>query len=345
MQVCPAPEAQFTEYSENDNTMELKELGKMAVIDDLYRGSGFTRVATPSVEGKAHTRTSHALLLEGVDFDLTYFPLRHLGYKAVLRVIGPLYAVMHKPVSLHVVVAMSNRFGMEDVKALWEGVTAAAKEHSVSSLSFDLQPSAAGLALSLSAAGTAGKDIADKAPKPKSMDLICLSGNVGAAYMGLQVLEREKAAFNSRGRQPDLSKYKYVLSQYLSPEIKNNVLSRMKEGDFIPSCGVFSVNGLGAAVLDLQRATGLGAKIYIDKIPISSKTFEMAEELSMDPITCAINGGEDYRLLFTLPIACAESFRRDFQDWDIIGHLAQTEVGTVIVTPEGTEFPIKAQGY
>ena len=159
------------------------------------------------------------------------------------------------------------------------------------------------------------------------------------------MLEREKVAFTSNGQQPDLSKYKAVLASYLSPEIKPDIVERFIEADILPSRGYFLTRGLGEAVLRLTRDTGLGAKVYLGKIPISSQTFAMAEEIDMDAVTAAMNGGEDYRLLYTVPIAQFEQFRKDFQAFDIIGHLAQPEAGAVLVSPDGLEHPVSAQGW
>jgi len=271
--------------------------------------------------------------------------LKHLGYKAAVSIIGQLYAAFRNPISLQVIVGISNRFSFEDIRDLWEGLTAAAKEHSVKHIGLDLVPSASGLVISLSAAGVQKKSIIEKIEPSKNMDLIAVSGNLGAAYMGFHVLEREKVAFNGSEKQPDLSKYKYVVGQYLSPEIKTGLIERLIDAGISPKWGYFITHGLAAAVKTLVNDTGFGAKIYVDKLPISSKTFEMAEELGIDAITAAMNGGDDYRLLFTIPMACHETFRREFQEFDIIGHLARPEVGASLVTPDGAELEIKAQGF
>lgn len=324
---------------------EISEIGKVAAIEKLFENSGYTNKPLISLPEKGECCSAHKILLEGVDFDLTYTPLKHLGYKSVLSVIGEIYVGFHIPVSLQIVIGMSNRFSFEDVRELWDGMLGAAKEHSLKHLSLNLVPSAAGLVISLSSCGVQRRSVLEKVPKAKSFDLICLSGNVGAAYMGLQVLEREKATFNKLGQQPDLSKYKYVLGQYLSPEIKPDVLDRFIEFGITPSYGYLVTHGLGATVKQLAKETGHGAKIYIDKIPISSQTFAMAEEIKMDAITAALNGGDDYRLLFVIPISRHETFRKEFQDYDVIGHLAKQEVGAVLVTPEGAEIDIQAQGF
>ena len=324
---------------------EIAEIGKQAVLERLFEKSGYTNEQPILLRQKGECCNAQKLMLEGCDFDLVYTPLKHLGYKAVLNVLGELYASMRQPASLSVVQGLSKRFCYEDVAQLWEGMLAACREHGVSQLSLELNPSVNGLAISLTACGVQKKGIIEKVPASKNMDLICLSGHVGAAYMGLHVLEREKVSFTGTGEQPDLSKYKAVLASYLSPEIKPGIVKRFIEADTLPSRGYFLTRGLGEAIIRLTHDTGLGAKIYLDKIPISSQTFAMAEEIDMDVVTAAMNGGDDYKFLFTVPIEKHDVIRKDFQDFEVIGHTARPDVGPVLVTPEGAELPIHAQGY
>ena len=324
---------------------EISDIGKQAALDQLFEGSGFTNRLALSAGGDGATCAAHKLLLEGCDFDLVYTPLKHLGYKAVLCVLGELYAALHQPDGLSVVLGLSKRFCYEDVAALWEGMLAACREHGIKQLGLELVPSVNGLCISLTATGSQQQKVLEQRPAVKSMDLLCLSGHVGAAYMGLHVLEREKVSFTGTGEQPDLSPYKAVLASYLSPEIKADLLSRFVEAAVFPSRGYFLTRGLGEAVIRLTRDTGLGAKIYLEKIPISSQTFAMAEEIDMDVVTAAMNGGDDYKFLFVIPLDKHEAFRKEFHDFEIIGHLAQPDVGPVLVTPEGAELPIHAQGY
>ena len=325
---------------------EISRIGKQNAIDRLFEGSAYANAQTLPAGDAAHAvRTAHKLLLEGCDFDLVYTPLKHLGYKVVLNVLGELYAVLHQPESLSVSLGLSRRFCFEDVAELWEGILAACREHGLKQLSLELVPSVNGLAISLAAAGVQPRGLQEKIPQAHSKDLICLSGHLGAAYMGLHVLEREKISFTGTGEQPDLSKYKAVLASYLSPEIKPDVAKRFVEADILPSRGYFLTRGLGEAVIRLTRDTGLGAKVYLEKIPISSQTFAMAEEIDLDVVTAAMNGGDDYKFLFVIPIDRHDTFRKEFHDFEIIGHLAHPEVGPVLVTPEGAELPIHAQGY
>lgn len=324
---------------------EISSIGKQAVLEKLFEQTGFTNENPIRIVEKGECSSAHKIMLEGVDFDLVYTPLKHLGYKAALNVFGELYASLHSPVSLSMTLGVSKRFCFEDIAELWKGIVAAAQEHSVTHLSLNLNPSVNGLCISLSACGVQKKSVLEKIPESRNMDLICLSGHLGAAYMGLHVLEREKIAFNENNRQPDIEKYKAVLGSYLNPEIKPGMLNRLLEAGIVPARGYFLTEGLGSAILRLSRDTGFGAKVYVEKIPISSQTFAMAQEIDIDPITAAMNGGDDYRFIFTVPIGKHEIIRKDFQDFDIIGHLAKPEVGAVLVTPEGAELTIKAQGF
>ena len=329
---------------------EISSIGKQALLSRLFEGSGRANERGCAFSGDGDFSTVHKVFMEKLDFDLTYNPLRHLGHKLALNVIGELYARMSTPVGMDIAVALSNRFSPEDVQEVWAGMTAAAKEHGFKHLALDLIPSAAGMVVSIAAWGFAGKEVAQKRKKAQSKDLLVLSGDLGAAYMGLHVLEREKAAFvgtpaGTAPKQPDLTQYKYIVGEYLSPYLKPAVPGRFSEAGIIPCGGYFVSRGLGDAAKRIAADTGLGVKIYIGRIPIASKTFEMAQELNLDPVTAAVNGGDDYRLLYIVPLEFHETLRRDFQDWDIIGHLAHSDVGEVLVTPEGAEIGIHAQGY
>jgi len=324
---------------------EISSIGKQAVLEKLFGQTGFTNENPVKIKEKGECSSSHKIMLEGVDFDLVYTPLKHLGYKAALNVFGELYATLRTPVSLSVTLGVSKRFCYEDIEELWKGFVAAAVEHGIKHLALDLNPSVNGLCISLSSCGVQKKSVLEQIPESKNMDLICLSGHLGAAYMGLHVLEREKVSFNENNKQPDIEKYKAVLGSYLNPEIKPNIVNRLIDAGIFPSRGYFLTSGLGSAVLRLSKDTGFGAKVYVEKIPISSQTFAMAEEIDIDPVTAAMNGGDDYKFIFTVPIEKHDIIRKEFQDFDIIGHLARPDVGSVLVTPEGAELTIKAQGF
>ena len=222
---------------------DIAQIGKQATLDRLFEGSGFTNEQPLPTAGRGAGCSAHKLMLEGCDFDLVYTPLRHLGYKAVLNVLGELYAALYQPGSLSVVLGLSKRFCYEDVAALWEGVLAAVREHGVKHLSLELNPSVNGLAISLTVAGVQKRSVLESRPAVQSKDLLCLSGHLGAAYMGLHVLEREKVAFTGTGKQPDLSPYKAVLASYLSPEIKAGLPAASSKPASFPPAVISSHTG------------------------------------------------------------------------------------------------------
>ena len=327
-----------------------KEYGKEEAIVLLFEGTGFDREEKPSFEaapGSTVVNTSR-FFLEGIDFDLTYFPLKHLGYKCVAALAGDIYASIAHPRTLSVKLGLSAKLDFSHVRELWSGVVTAAREHGFKSLDLDLVPSPNGLSVCVSAVGEEFKLTRGRTVKARSKDLVCVSGSLGAAFLGQQILEREKRTFEKTtddSSQPDLEKYKMLIGSYLKPEVPNGVVDRLEEVGIYPSHGYLVSHGLSDALKRLVRDSGLGVKVYADKIPFEGNSFAFGKEMDIDPISAAMNGGDDFRLLFTIPILSAEKFRRDFQTFDIIGHLAQPEVGAVLVTPEGVELPVKAQGW
>lgn len=326
------------------------DYGKVQAIDLLFKDSGFRREDGNGFEPAAGSlvRTASRVFVEGIDFDLTYFPLKHLGYKSVVAAVGELYAGLSHPRTLNVRLGVSAKLDFGHIKDLWLGITTAAKEHGVKALDLDLVPSPNGLFISVSATGEELKLTRGRTVKARSMDLVCVSGSLGAAFLGQQILEREKKVFSQTeddSVQPQLEKYKMLVGSYLKPELNASVVERLEEAQIYPSNGFLVSQGLSDAVKRLERESGLGVKIYADKIPFEGNSFASGKELDIDPISAAMNGGEDFRLLFTIPILSAERFRRDFQTFDIIGHLAQPEVGAVLVSPDGLEHPILSQGW
>lgn len=322
-------------------------LGKIEAIAQLYRLSAYNPVSGLSykTEAAAAVTTASRMYLEGIDFNLVYFPLKHLGYKCVVGVVGELYAALAHPKLLNVVLGVSAKLDFEQVKELWMGITVAAKEHGFEAVNLDLQPSNNGLYISASATGETSLLTSKRRMAAKSKDLICVSGSLGAAFLGLQVLENGAKVFHSTGTQPDMSKYKMLVGDYLRPELDASIVTKLEDSEIYPSYGYFVTRGLADAVKRLTRDSGLGAKVYADKIPFEGNSFALGKELDMDPVSAAMNGGDDNRLLFVIPILQLEKFRRDFQTFDIVGHMAQPEAGEVLVTPEGVEFPLKAQGW
>ena len=326
---------------------KFSEIGKIEAIEELYRLSAYTPVSGLSYRSEAGGVVAQAsrMFLEGVDFNLVYFPLKHLGYKCIISTVGELYAALARPKLLSVVLGISAKLDFAQVKDLWMGITVAAKEHGFEALNLDLQPSSNGLYVSVAAAGETSLLTSKRRMAAKSKDLICVSGSLGAAYLGLQVLERGLREFSEKGTQPDMTRYRMLVGSYLRPELDGAVVSKLEDSEIYPSYGYFVTRGLADAVKRLTRDSGLGAKIYAEKIPFEGNSFSLGRELDMDPVSAAMNGGDDCRLLFVIPILHAEKFRRDFQTFDIIGHLAQPDAGTVLVTPDGVEFPVKAQGW
>lgn len=326
------------------------DLGRVEAIARLYEGTPYRPYRTSWFEtsGKSIISSQSRTFIEGIDFDLVYFPLKHLGYKCVTAVTGELYAEMSHPRTMDVRLGISAKLDFKHIKEVWEGIAAAAKEHGYKQVTLDLIPSPNGLTISISSVGETSLLMAKRRPAAKSMDLICVSDNLGAAYMGFQVLEREKRAFEQSGdvkAQPKLDEYRNLVGAYLKPQINPQIISQLEDSEIMPSYGYLVTRGLADAVKRLVRDSGLGAKIYVDKLPFAGKTFELGRELNIDPVSAAVNGGEDYRLLFTIPIGKHEKFRHDFQTFDVIGHLAKPEVGAAIVTPDGVELPLKAQGW
>ncbi|MCQ2146786.1 MAG: AIR synthase related protein [Bacteroidales bacterium] len=325
-------------------------IGKIEAISRLYTETSYSHADcvsfTPANGSKV--KSSSKMYLEGMDFDLTYFPLQHLGHKCVTGVTGELLSAMAHPRILDVKLGVSAKLDYSHIKDIWKGITTAAREYGYSDVALDLTPSRNGLSICLSAVGEITLITEKRKPSPKSKDLICISGSLGAAYLGMSVLEREKRSFNTTNddsTQPDLTKYRMLIGSYLKPELNASVVDQMEDAEIYPSTGYFVTRGLSDAVKKLVRDSGLGAKIYADKIPFEGNSFSIGKELDIDPISAAMNGGDDYRLLFTIPILYLDKFRKDFQTFDIIGHLAQEEVGSVLVTPDGVELPLKAQGW
>ena len=314
------------------------DLGREQSICKLFEGTPyepFSRTEFAAGQGD-ETVSASRMFLEGIDFNLKYFPLKHLGYKAVVGVTGELYAAMAHPKSLRINIGVSAKLDYEQIRELWSGAVSAASSHGYASVSLDLDPSLNGLCIALSAAGLRSAVVSSGRPQPKSKDLLCVSGSLGAAYMGQQVLER---------RFSEIEKYKMMVGSYLMPELDADLPGRMEALGMLPSTGCFVTRGLSDAVMRISRGTGLGAKVYAGKIPFEGNTISLAREMGIDAVSAAMNGGDDYRIIYVVPILCMERFCKEFQTFDVIGHLAQPDAGTVVVTPEGAEIPLSSQGW
>lgn len=327
------------------------DIGKIEAIKLLFEESPFKQADGTSYlcgEKGGVIRTASKLWLEGIDFDLTYFPLKHLGYKSVVGTVGEIYASLARPQSISVRLGISAKLDLPQVSELWNGICTAAEEHHIKRADLDLVPSRNGLTISIVISGITSPEVAENRKSASSKDLICISGNVGASFLGMSLLEQEKKKFEKAGEltgQPDLEKYKMLVASYLKPEIDPDIVSQFGDSGIIPPYGYLVSRGLADAARRLNRDSGLGVKLYTDKIPFEGNSFEVGKKLNIDPVSAALKGGDDYRLMFVIPMSAYETFRHDFQTFSIIGHLAQPEVGTVLVTPEGVELPVHAQGW
>lgn len=284
------------------------------------------------------------LLMEGVHFDLTYFPLKHLGYKAVIANISDIYAMNGTPKQITVSLALSRKFCIEDVEELYAGMRLACQQYGVDIIGGDTSSSLTGLAISITAIGTAPKGTAVKRNGAKETDLICVTGNLGAAYMGLQLLEREKLATAGKDIQPDFQGKEYILERQLKPEARKEVVEKLREEGIIPTSMIDISDGLSSELMHICKQSEVGCRIYEERIPIDYQTAIMAEELSMNVITCALNGGEDFELLFTVPIADHEKVAA-MKDVRVIGHIVGENMGLALITRDGAEMELKAQGW
>ena len=321
------------------------QIGREEALNLLFEGSGFQRCADAQVfaaTGKDSIVSSSRLLSEGIDFDLVYFPLKHLGFKAVVAVTGALYAQLARPRTLQFSLGISAKLDFPQVQEFWSGVTTAAKAYHYESLNLKLQPSRNGFLIAAAATGTVPALDVARRPKPQSKDLLCVSGSLGAAYLGLQVLEREKTRFEAAktAGSEEMERYKMLVGAYLKPELQPELPALLASSEIYPSAGCLVDKGLAAAMKTLSESTGFGVKVYADKIPFEGGSFDFGKSVDSDPVSAAMNGGEDFRVLFTVPILKLEKFRRDFQTFDIIGHLALPEAGCVLVEPTGVELPV-----
>jgi len=317
-----------------------KELGTAGAIAKLYSDSGFKPCSAPYFECTEGYCTSFScLLLEGIDFDLTYFPFKHLGNKAVVKVTGEFFSVLSSPRTLRVVIGVSSKLDYPEVAQIWEGIVEAARRYGYADIALELVPSLTGLSIAVSATGFETKEMALKSPIGKSMDLICISNNPGASFLGEQVLQKSKT-LDGAARTKKLEQYRQLVGAHLKPELPAGVITALSESGITPSFGYFCSKSLRDTVLELCADSGLGAKIYVDKLPLAGGSIDAAKELGIDPLQAAMRGGDDNFLLYCIPISQSEALRHDFQNWDIIGHLARPEVGAVLVSPDGLEHPI-----
>ena len=285
------------------------------------------------------------MLMEGVHFDLTYVPLKHLGYKAAMVNLSDIYAMNGTPRQLTVSLALSKRFCIEDIEDLYAGIRLACEQHGVDIIGGDTTSSLTGLAISITCIGEARKEDIVYRNGAKETNLICVTGDLGAAYMGLQLLEREKAVFKGEKEiQPDFAGKEYLLERQLKPEARRDIIRELAEAGVKPTAMMDISDGLSSELMHICTQSKVGCRIYEEHLPIDYQTAVMAEELNMNVTTCALNGGEDYELLFTIPIADHEKISK-MEGVKLIGHITKEELGCALITRDGQEFELKAQGW
>lgn len=285
------------------------------------------------------------LLMEGVHFDLTYVPLKHLGYKAVMVNLSDIYAMNGTPRQITVSLAISKRFGVEDMEELYAGMRLACEAHHVDIVGGDTTSSLTGLAISITAIGEADREKVTYRNGARETDLICVSGNLGAAYMGLQLLEREKSVFmGETAVQPDFAGKEYLLERQLKPEARGDIVRALSEAGIQPTAMMDISDGLSSELMHICKQSATGCRVYEEHIPLDYQTAVMAEELNMNVTTCALNGGEDYELLFTVPLADYDKVSK-LKDVRLIGHITKPELGCMLITRDGGEMELKAQGW
>jgi thiamine-monophosphate kinase len=333
---------------------ELSDLGEFGLIDRLADGvelknastiKGIGDDAAVIDQGDSYGLLSTDMLVENVHFDLSYCPLPHLGYKAVAVNVSDIAAMNGKPEQITVSLALSNRFSVEAVEALYQGVKAAAKDYDVDIVGGDTTASQSGLAISVSVFGTVAKEKVVYRHGAGSTDILCATGDLGGAYIGLQILEREKQTFIANpDMQPKLDNYQYIVQRQLKPLARLDIIHELKELGVVPTSMMDISDGLASEVFHLSKNSNVGFSLYEEQLPIDKQTYDTAVEFKLDPITAVLNGGEDYELLFTIKQEDHEKLEKH-RDIHFIGHAQALEKGNILVTKKGNQVPIQAQGW
>ncbi|ALO48032.1 thiamine-phosphate kinase [Hoylesella enoeca] len=349
---------------------DISKLGEFGLIhhltDDIKTRNTATRYGIGDDCAVLHYPDQEVLvtsdmLMEGVHFDLTYIDLRHLGYKSAMVNISDIFAMNGMPRQLVVNLALSKRFTVEDMEAFYAGLRAACDKWNVDIVGGDTTSSYTGLAISITCIGEAGADKIVYRNGAKDTDLICVSGDLGAAYMGLQLLEREKTVYYQqvdearkkndqralaalKDFQPDFAGKEYLLQRQLQPEARGDIIERLREANIRPTAMMDISDGLSSELLHICKQSHCGCRIYEKNLPIDYQTAVMAEELNLNVTTCALNGGEDYELLFTVPIGDHEKIV-SIKDVRLIGHITKEALGAQLVTRDNAEFALTAQGW
>ncbi len=350
--------------------MEISKLGEFGLIDrltkDLENKNESTKYGVGDDCAVLHYPDSEVLvttdlLMEGVHFDLTYIDLKHLGYKSAMVNISDIFAMNGTPRQITVSLALSKRFTVEDMEEFYAGLCLACEKWNVDIVGGDTTSSYTGLAISITCIGEARKEDIVYRNGAKNTDLICVSGDLGAAYMGLQLLEREKSVYygqvndaKKKGDKkaleelahfsPDFAGKEYLLQRQLQTEARGDIIQKLRDAGIRPTAMMDVSDGLSSELMHICKQSGVGCRIYEKELPIDYQTAVMAEEMNMNVTTCALNGGEDYELLFTVPIGDLEKVK-ELEDVRLIGHITEAKYGLQLVTRDDQEFELKAQGW
>ncbi len=338
----------------SENLTEIASLGEFGLIDRLTKGLENHDESTLRGVGDdcavmrykdTDVLVSTDLLLEGVHFDLTYVPLKHLGYKAAVVNFSDIYAMNGTPRQITVSLGISKRFAVEHIEELYSGIRLACEIYGVDLVGGDTTSSRQGLVISITAIGDAPADKIVSRSGAKDTDLICVTGDLGAAYMGLQLLEREKfASAGQKDFRPDFQGKEYIVERQLKPEARRDVIEELAKAGITPTAMMDVSDGLSSELLHICKASQTGCRVYEDRIPIDYQTALMAEELNMNLVTAALNGGEDYELLFTVPLHCHDKIAA-VPGVKVIGYITREDLGCALITRDGNEIPLKAQGW
>ena len=337
-----------------DNRTEIKDLGEFRLINKITKDFNLlndtSRVGVGDDAavidcGEDYMLLSTDMLIEGTHFDLMYTPIQHLGYKAISVNVSDIAAMNGIPQQVVVSLGLSNRFSVEAVATLYEGIKAACKDFKVDLVGGDTTSSSSGLVISVSVTGRVAKDKVTYRNKVEKGDIVCATGDLGGAFIGLQVLEREKQVFLSNPKmQPDLQKYPYIAGRQLRPRARMDIIHELAELKIKPKGMIDISDGLASELHHLSKQSSVGFFIYEDKLPIDKQTYDTAVEFNVDPITCVMNGGEDYELLFTISQDDHEKLK-NHPDIHFIGYASEKSKGINLVTKQQNVVPIKAQGW
>lgn len=333
---------------------EISTLGEFGLIDHLTHNIKPSQPTTKKGVGDdaavidnsgKRTLVTTDLLLEGIHFDLTYVPLKHLGYKSAVVNFSDIYAMNGKPQQITVSLGISQRFSVEDMDEFYAGIRLACEIYGVDIVGGDTTSSLTGFSISITCVGIADEEKIVYRDGAKDTDLIFVSGDLGAAYMGLQLLEREKTVFSGKEDfQPDFAGREYILERQLKPEARKDIIQFLSERQIVPTAMIDISDGLSSDIIHICKQSNVGCRIFEERIPIDYQTAAMAETFSLNVTTVALNGGEDYELLFTVPLSLHEKASA-LPGVHLIGHITQPEEGYYLVTRDGQEMQLKAQGW